>query len=83
MEEGTVGNFYSHSFEASGGEGSLQFTWATGFSAPPGLTLGLTTGILSGTCTTAGTFPIRIQVFDQCVPFQQAFILTDLVVLEE
>jgi hypothetical protein len=56
---GTAGTPYSVSF--SGASGSPHWT-ATGL--PPGLSMGLTTGILSGTPTQSGTFTVSVDADD-------------------
>ncbi|MGS0683806.1 beta strand repeat-containing protein [Nakamurella sp. GG22] len=59
---GQVGVIYSNPLVVTGGTG--PFTWSVTGSLPPGLALGATTGLLSGTPTTAGTFPVTIRVQD-------------------
>jgi hypothetical protein len=60
---GTVGVAYSQTFAATGGAGT--FTWSLGAGTlPPGLTLS-SAGVLSGTPTAAGNFPIYVQVLSQ------------------
>ena len=55
LPNGTVGVFYSQTLTQTGGIGTI--TWSvTAGSLPPGLTLNSTTGLLSGTPTTMGTF---------------------------
>ena len=59
---GTVGVPYSQSLTATGGTGPYAFT-VTGGSLPPGLTLS-TTGIISGTPTSAGEFTVTVTATD-------------------
>ena len=54
---GEVGAAYSDQLTASGGMGS--YTWSTTGTLPGGVTLSTSTGLLSGTPTTAGTFTSR------------------------
>jgi uncharacterized protein (TIGR03437 family) len=70
-----VGVQYSTNFTANDGAGGT-FTWSTQ-SSLPGLTLN-TAGVLSGTPTSAGTFPIQVVAFDQKqqVQVSMAFSLT-------
>lgn len=51
---GEVGVPYSHQFTATGGSGSFAWTVTAG-TLPAGLSLNSSTGLLSGTPTTAGT----------------------------
>ncbi len=60
---GTVGIPYSHTFPSGGGIGAVTFVILTG-SLPPGITLNSSTGVLSGTPTSPGAFPITVQVTD-------------------
>jgi len=50
---GTEGQAYSHQFVATGG--TAPYSWAVVGSLPPGLSLGATTGLLSGTPTQSST----------------------------
>jgi hypothetical protein len=60
---GQAGSYYSSALIASGGSG--QYTFAiTGGSLPPGLTLNTTTGAITGTPTTGGTFNFTASVSD-------------------
>ena len=64
------GVFYSASINVQGGAPPL--TWAvTSGSLPPGITLGSSDGLLSGTPTTAGTFSFRVRVQDSCPSIQR------------
>ncbi len=45
--------------------GTSPFTWSVSTGAlPPGLTLGASTGLLSGTPTTAGSYAFTVKVTD-------------------
>jgi len=59
---GTVGAEYTTAFTASGG--ITPFTWTTSGNVPPGLTMNGTTGVLSGTPTSAGQFSFEVRVSD-------------------
>ncbi len=60
---GTVGQPYSHPLVVTGG--TPPFSYAlTGGALPPGLNLGLLTGIISGVPTAAGTFSFTVTVTD-------------------
>lgn len=60
---GTVGVAYSHMFPAGGGDPPLSYLIVAG-SLPPGLTLNGSTGAVTGTPSSAGSFPFTIQVTD-------------------
>ena len=60
----TVGSAYSATLTATGGTGS--YTWSpypSGKALPPGVQL-TSIGALTGTPTTAGTYPFGVQVID-------------------
>jgi hypothetical protein len=60
---GVVGVAYSHALSVSGG--TAPFTYAiTAGALPTGLTLGASTGIISGTPQAGGTFTFTVQVTD-------------------
>jgi len=59
----TSGTSYSQTLSASGG--TPPYTWSVSTGAlPPGLNLNFSSGVISGTPTTAGTFNLTIQVTD-------------------
>src|SRR5205085_8711744 len=59
---GTLGAFYQFQFTANG-SGNYYWTVTQG-QTPPGLQF-LTSGVLSGTPTTVGTYPFTLTVYDQ------------------
>ncbi len=59
---------YSVTFAATGGNMPYTWTVASGSTLPAGLTLAPTTGVLSGTPTTAGTYTFGITVTDNSTP---------------
>lgn len=60
LPNGTVGVAYSATFHAINGTGDVSY--GSVGTLPPGLTL--SSGVLSGTPTTAGTYPFSIQASD-------------------
>jgi hypothetical protein len=64
---GMVGLAYSTTIAATGGLSPYNFTVTAG-ALPAGLTLASTTGILSGTPTTAGSSTFTVQVVDAETP---------------
>jgi hypothetical protein len=60
---GEVGVAYSAQLTVTGG--TSPFTWSVSAgSLPPGVTLGASTGLLSGTPTTAGSYSFTVKVTD-------------------
>jgi large repetitive protein len=60
---GEVGVTYSDQLTVTAG--TSPFTWSVSSgSLPPGITLGASTGLLSGTPTTAGTYSFTVKVTD-------------------
>lgn len=71
LPTGTVGVFYSYMLTAAGG--LTPYKWAVLIgSLPPGLTLDPTSGVISGTPTTAVSSVFGIQVSDSSSPQQTA-----------
>ena len=71
LPNGTVGTAYSATLSASGG--TTPYTWSiSAGSLPAGLTLNASTGAITGTPTTAGTFSFTAKVTDSSSPSQSA-----------
>ncbi len=62
LQPARIGQPYEQVLAASGGFGGL--TWSSLTGLPPGFTLQGSTGVLAGTATSTGDFPITIQVVD-------------------
>ena len=66
---GRMGTYYSAGFYAAGG--TPRYTWAiTSGALPDGVTMDELTGVMYGTPTKSGTFPITVAVSDHSVPAQ-------------
>ncbi len=85
LTAGAVGTAYSQAFTATGGTAPYTWTLVTppsnigtgGGTLPPGLTLNGTTGAVTGTPTTAGTYTFTVQATDSTqATGQQAVSLT-------
>lgn len=63
LKGGTVGTAYSETISAQGGTTPYTFA-ATGGTLPTGTSLNSSTGVISGTPTTAGTFSFTVSVTD-------------------
>lgn len=66
LENGTVGIAYSETLNAAGGTSPYSFSLASG-SLPPGLSLS-SSGVISGTPTSAGTYTFSVTVTDSASP---------------
>jgi hypothetical protein len=69
LPDGNVAIFYDQQLRATGG--LAPYTWsltADSGPLPPGLSLTAATGVISGTPTTTGAYPIAVQVFDSETP---------------
>jgi hypothetical protein len=64
LPEGTVGQPYSASVQAAGGNSLYRFWYAVGGSLPRGLHFNSFTGILSGVPSKVGTYTVRFRVRD-------------------
>ncbi len=63
LPDGNVAIFYDQQLLATGG--LAPYTWSlTSGTLPPGLSLTTTTGVISGTPTSTGSYPITVQVTD-------------------
>ena len=71
LPAGTLNVAYApQTLALTGGTG--PFTWTITTGSVPGLSLAPSTGILSGTPTSTGTFPITVQVKDSATPSHTA-----------
>ncbi len=69
LPSGQVGQPYNAAVQTSGGFGTLTWSVTSG-ALPGGLSLNSSTGAISGTPTTAGTFPFTVAVQDTNAPPQ-------------
>ena len=71
LPAGTQGAAYSAALAASGG--SMPYSWSliNGTALPAGLQLNTSTGVITGTPTTAGTTAFTVQVTDSSQPAAQ------------
>ncbi len=72
LDNAAAGQPYSQTLKAAGGAGTYTWSLASG-SLPPGLALGGSSGIISGTATTAGEYKFTVQVTDGTDSVQREF----------
>lgn len=63
LANGTVGSAYNQTISASGGFGSYTYSVSSG-TLPAGLALGSSTGVLSGTPSTAAAYSFTVKAVD-------------------
>jgi hypothetical protein len=71
LPNGAQGAAYSTTVQATGGQAPYAWSLISG-ALPPGLSLSATSGTISGTPTTAGTFNFTLRATDSGAPQQQA-----------
>lgn len=74
LPTGTVGQPYSVALTATGG--TAPFSWVATAGLPPGLTINASTGLITGTPTTAGLFNFGVQVSDSKQLAARGYVLT-------
>ncbi|MGH9666852.1 MAG: beta strand repeat-containing protein, partial [Bryobacteraceae bacterium] len=75
LPSGFVGTAYSVGISATGG--TPPYTWSSSGSLPPGLSLGASTGVVSGAPSTAGVYAFSVSVKDSAgVGASQSLSLT-------
>ena len=76
---GQVGSSYNSGVAAAGGIPPYTFSITSG-SLPPGLTFNTTTGNITGTPTTAGTYSVTFQVADSATPTETATATCNMII---
>lgn len=71
LPAGTVGRAYNTTLVAIGGTGAKSWSVSSG-TLPAGVSLNASTGVISGTPTTAGASPFTLRVQDSGTPQQSA-----------
>jgi hypothetical protein len=59
----TAGSYYSYAVQAANVHGAARWDVAGG-ALPPGMTLTAATGVIAGTCVTAGTWSFNARIKD-------------------
>ena len=70
LPSGTVGQAYSTQIQTTGGQAPITFNLVSG-TLPPGLSLS-STGVISGTPTSSGTYIFTIRAMDSCTTGAQS-----------
>ena len=70
LPQATSSTAYSTTLASAGGAGSETWSVSSG-ALPPGITLAPSTGVISGTTTTSGSYPFTVQVTDSSTPNPQ------------
>lgn len=77
LPNGTIQSTYSTRLQAAGG--TIPYMWSiTAGSLPAGLSLASTTGIISGTPTSSGSYSVGVTASDSGSPAQSAAMTVDL-----
>ncbi|MBL8211354.1 MAG: putative Ig domain-containing protein [Bryobacterales bacterium] len=77
LRQGVTGTLYQETLIATGGIG--PYTWSSFGSLPPGLILNPTTGFLTGSPLTPGTYNVNLRVTDAAGQFVDRFLLLEIV----
>ncbi len=81
LSNGVVSSAYNQSLAATGG--IAPYTWSYTGNLPPGLSLNTSTGAITGTATTAGTFNFTAKVTDSESPTQNVTANLSITILAQ